>query len=415
MSLVKMSVSIDFSSDPHEDVTPLAMSLIEASKKGNIDRIRELLEDSTTDLNETDAGNNCALHYAVKTNNIRLVKILLDDARVDINKESSWNGTPLIIACVYDMVEILKLLLEDSRIDVKCLCHGGGSILNLAIRFNRTDILKILLEDGRFDLNLENNNNNTPLIHACSNNDVVNTKLLLNDDRTIINKINGDGFSCIFYAIIVNATDVIRLLIEDGRVDLNVSYPNIIVPQENVPVLETCKNGRSSQEKLFIERNLNDFYNKHPGDLTPLMYACCYGNVTIVKLILETNPVEVPLPNNDFTIDVNRVLSEYHQIEFDESTDNYKRCLEVIQVIDEKGNEYTDLVGFRYRGDTLSSIMEKVKEMAQFKYNWIYGKITIWFNETKTFGSDLNWDEAPGKYAITIEKELPIFNLNLSS
>ena len=84
-------------------------SLVEASEKGDLNKIQQLL-DSGVDPNVEDYANHTALYYAAEKGHLNIVKLLLEKgAKVDHESGAS----ALLCACHYGHVDIVKLLIQN--------------------------------------------------------------------------------------------------------------------------------------------------------------------------------------------------------------------------------------------------------------------------------------------------------------
>jgi hypothetical protein len=148
------------------------MSLFTSCKEGNIERVKELIEQGVN----IAMCNNLALH----------------------------------LACEHGHISIVSLLLQDWRIEPRA--YDNYAIIT-ASQQGHTDIVKLLLQDGRADPTAGYND---AIIHACKNGHIKVVEALLQDGRT--DPTDADN-SAIGFASRYGHTDVVRVLLQDGRVD----------------------------------------------------------------------------------------------------------------------------------------------------------------------------------------------------
>ncbi len=151
--------------------------LHDAAKKGDVKRVRKLLEEGANP-NARDENDNTPLHWAAPWGHVDVVKLLLEHG-ADPNIKNKYGNTPLHLAALYGHVDVVRLLLErgadpDARNDygktplheaadrghlevVRLLLQhgadpnvgvGGATPLSFAIRYCNADIIKLLLERG---------------------------------------------------------------------------------------------------------------------------------------------------------------------------------------------------------------------------------------------------------------------------
>ncbi|MDB4342005.1 ankyrin repeat domain-containing protein [bacterium] len=133
-------------------------SLVEASEKGDLSKVQQLL-DSGADPNVEDYANHTALYYAAEKGHFNIAKLLLEKgAKVDHESGDS----ALLWACHYGHVDIVKLLIENGA-DVNAKRSMDDSTpLCFAAHRNHKEIVELLLEKGA-DANVANQHGETAL------------------------------------------------------------------------------------------------------------------------------------------------------------------------------------------------------------------------------------------------------------
>jgi hypothetical protein len=158
--------------------------LFEAVKKGDIDRVRELLAKGAN-VNTRDRHKDSwtyaqtPLHAAAHEGHTYVARLLLEHG-ADLNARDKYGFTPLFYAA------------------------GGGHI----------DIVSILLEHGA-DVNARDKTGNTPLHHVALLGKAVVTKLLL-ELGADVNARDEYGWTPLHSAALRGNADVARLLLEHG-------------------------------------------------------------------------------------------------------------------------------------------------------------------------------------------------------
>ena len=133
-------------------------SLIEASEKGDLNKVQQLLN-AGVDLDLEDHANHTALYYAAEKGHFNITNLLLEKgAKVDHESGDS----ALLCACHYGHVDIVKLLIEKGA-DVNAKRSMDDSTpLSFAAHRNHKEIVKLLLEKGA-DASIANQHGETAL------------------------------------------------------------------------------------------------------------------------------------------------------------------------------------------------------------------------------------------------------------
>ena len=93
----------------HTDLGPKLCALCTT---GDEDAIRALLDDSDTDVNETDCTGETPLHKACRAGELSIIKLLLQQDGIVISKRNNNGQTPLHIVSKVGNVEAAQLLLD---------------------------------------------------------------------------------------------------------------------------------------------------------------------------------------------------------------------------------------------------------------------------------------------------------------
>ncbi|MCL7037205.1 hypothetical protein MKW94_010132 [Papaver nudicaule] len=220
--------------------------LYEASMRGDVTSLRELLEEDPVLLNRvttsfeyenplgtaamcghvefakqilrkkpelatlTDQKGLCPLHLAAQGDSISMVNVLVE-ANPDVCSFTDQDGrSPLHLAAMRNRTEIMKILIQKQPAAIQMLSeYRSETILHLCVKHNCLDALKLLMDElrnqeqseylaseddsnGPISIKSKDSDGNTILHLAVARR---NTKYLLNNTGVEINAVNNKGFT----------------------------------------------------------------------------------------------------------------------------------------------------------------------------------------------------------------------------
>lgn len=200
--------------------------LLDAARKGDIKKVRKLLEQGA-DVDAKDIDGLTALHEAAENKHTDVVKVLLQagaDANIRDRKWYAW--TPLDKAVMNGCVDIVKVLLEAGA-DVNAK-HGEHNltVLMMAALSGHTETVAALLDAGA-DVNTSRTDGDTALHWAAMTGQAETVRLLLENNASI-NAKNTSGEMPLQMAAAADHTEVVSLLREhenmaSGNSDMKLS------------------------------------------------------------------------------------------------------------------------------------------------------------------------------------------------
>jgi len=199
--------------------------------------------------------NNYLLLEASKLGNIEICKDLLDkskgDLRGDVNTKGDNGWTPFHFACLSGNMSLVKLLLNhEADIEVETTLKFNS--LHIAAQKGYTEIAQMMIELG-IDMNARDMFNNTPLHYAAQNGHRDTVRLLLSRPSTDLTVRNNDKkLAC----ELVNPKD--KEL--KKFFDMFMSEKNLLsakVPSKSTKKLTTA-------QKLFAPTHISQFNNVAP-------------------------------------------------------------------------------------------------------------------------------------------------------
>ena len=123
--------------------------LIKAAKKGDLDKLKALLESDRTLMDSRDSDGSTALHCATWKGHREVVVFLLNSG-ADVNSHNSndhWGTTPLHAAAHANQAIIVQLLI-DAGADVNANDMNGKTPLFHTTFHKATAAAKILTKHG---------------------------------------------------------------------------------------------------------------------------------------------------------------------------------------------------------------------------------------------------------------------------
>lgn len=144
------------------NTTEIECQLLEASKAGDIDTVRQIVQSYPLLVNcrDLDGRNSSPLHFAAGYNRISVVEFLLKNG-ADVSKADKGGLFPLHNAASYGHYEVTELLIKyGANVNVSDLWKFTP--LHEAAAKGKYDIVKLLLKHGA-DSNKKNRDLATPL------------------------------------------------------------------------------------------------------------------------------------------------------------------------------------------------------------------------------------------------------------
>lgn len=169
--------------DDNEDVND-EMNIHDATKNGDIDIVRLLLEEDPGNVNSRDEDGNIPAHLAAVYSKKNIAELLINSG-ANVNIANNKGTTPLHNAQTPEITELL--LNAGAEVDAQDI--EGWTPLYTAVYLEQKAKVQLLIDDGA-NVNIINLNGDTPLHAACGNKDIAEMLLVAGADKTIRNNKN---------------------------------------------------------------------------------------------------------------------------------------------------------------------------------------------------------------------------------
>lgn len=274
---------------------------------------------------------NSTLSSAIKNQNIKIIKHLMKTNIYHIPNINKYSFNyvfenydyELCLACRVGNIEIIKLLIEKGAC-INCICSNIITPLIMASKYDHLEVVKFLLNNGaQINPNIANKykyNYKSALIYACEQGHLSIVKYFVQELKCNINEKDINKKSIFMYACKNGNEALIQFMIKKGcnLTDEDISGNNALhyIVQSNVSqnkpeimelLMNTNKYDLNQQNKdgetvLHIAIKFNNIqvfnyliYHYEAKininiltfkNYTPLIYACIYGHLKIVKALV---------------------------------------------------------------------------------------------------------------------------------
>ena len=249
--------------------TACEKSIHQAASSNDLQRIRILLENNSTQVNERDSFKRTPLHWAVDKGNRKIAELLIESG-ADVNVKDKFNKSPLDYAVENEYNRLATLLI------VK-----GADISPTpdAVKENIITTIK-------------------PIHVVARNGKLSSLKMLLDKYPRQVNVKDEYGRIPLYWAARAGHMDIVKLLIEKG------SNVNAKADEGWTPLHTTAYNGKDEAAEYLIQKGAVIDIRNEDGE-TPLYWAAKRGHFHLVKLFVDNGAdVEARAKNGKTPISV---------------------------------------------------------------------------------------------------------------
>ena len=142
------------------------MELLDAVRDTDVEKVKNLIESRTCNVNYRDGNSRTCLMWAVRSGSMELVTILLEGG-VHIDAKDIKGRTALTWAAECGRTDMVHTLLNNGA-EFRTPNDLGPTALSWSAWRGHVDVVRILLQFG-VDKNAQDNYGCSPLINACLN------------------------------------------------------------------------------------------------------------------------------------------------------------------------------------------------------------------------------------------------------
>lgn len=247
-----------------------AAGLLDASARGDIERVQQILSFGT-EKNIRDNNGNSPLSVAAAKGFIDIVKLLvIQGLNVNVKNKQLW--TPLMEAAKAGHTSVVNFLLEKGAA-VEFRNKEGNTAFLLAASRGRVDIVKLLLKRVK-DIDERNDNEHSALVAACDYGSAAVVELLVNEGANV-NQSLKYGYSPLMLSALVGHSRVVELLKEKGA-ERGLLEMDLFI---------AAKEGNAYKVKALIDSGAVVIASDKWGK-TALMEAALRGHEDVLRLLI---------------------------------------------------------------------------------------------------------------------------------
>ena len=270
--------------------------LLVAAESGDVDKVRELLQQGKYHVDCTDDWwtRRTPMHYACEKGHLTVVRVLLSEFKADVNCNDYSRRTPLHYACEKGHLAVVRVLLSEFKADVNCTDYSGETPLHYACEKGHLAVVRVLLSEFKDDVNCTDNRGVTPLHYACGRGHLDVVRVLLSEFKADVNCNDNRGVTPLHYACEKEHLAVVRVLLSEFKADLTIQ------DEDGLTALMLTARGGHDDLALALLRDYHcPVTGRDRGGWGVLHHACAGGGVRLVRILICEHNSDANVHNKD--------------------------------------------------------------------------------------------------------------------
>ena len=260
-----------------------ADQLITATRSGDMEKVREILEHGKCTVNCTDSSGWTPLHWACKKGHVDMVRVLVSEFKADMTIQTNFGATPLMLAAINKHDNVVHALLSESQCLVDAKDRDGYNALHFTCRCGHVDIVRTLVKH-KANVNARTDSGDTPLTLAAKNkhDSVVHA---LSDYNCEVYAEDMDTYTALLHSSCERGyVGIVQTLLNEHKADINLDART---KHGDTPLTCTAINKHDNVVHALLSDYECPVDVKGQGGYTALHYSCRYGHVDIVRTLVK--------------------------------------------------------------------------------------------------------------------------------
>ena len=222
--------------------------LLIISKKGDKEKLLELLSSNQININFQNENGWSALHYSCDEGNLKIVDILIK-SKIDLNLKTNEKKTPLHIAVLRGYFDISKLLIENGA-NINTRDNEKNLPVHICASQGHDELLNFILEKNSTGVKVKNLYGKTPLDLAIKESTKEIIKKFMNLKKNNIIRISDKD------------KNSVSPKIHNGNNIINYNYNHLNNNKNQFSRIKIHKTNKSQIKSLMIPISSNHHLNK---------------------------------------------------------------------------------------------------------------------------------------------------------
>ena len=272
-----------------------ASPLHNATKSGDVDKVRKLLErDKYVNYTDCYVRGKSGRTHACEGGSIRLVQTLIQEHKANANAQENRKSTPLHVAARNGKAYVALSLIREFGCDPHVRGKFGRTVLHYACIGGSVKLVQTLIRKHKADAKAQDNNEDTPL-HVAARNGKTDVALsLIREFGCELHMRGKFGRTVLHYACIGGSVKLVQTLIREYKADFNAQDNN-----KETPLHESASRGQADVALSLIREFGCDPHVRGKFDRTVLHNACEGGSVKLVQILIREHKADANARDNN--------------------------------------------------------------------------------------------------------------------